>query len=194
MMKNLIIKNSDSFDQSYLLKKFFLVSGRVKGCLLLLFVISIFLSCTYDKGENVSVSDATLFDLIKTNAGYQYYKNSSDTLTSDPDSPHKNFVRVRFNSVAAASMNNDLSNLTGARFADGSIVVKEIFNSPGDQLNLYAVMFKTSVDNNTSGGWIWAEYRPNGDVFYSTNKKGDQCTGCHSVSGNVDFVRTFALH
>ncbi len=55
-------------------------------------------------------------------------------------------------------------------------------------------MFKTIADANTGGGWSWAEYAPNGDIIYSTSRKGVNRTGCHSASGNVDFIRTFSLH
>lgn len=153
-----------------------------------------FFSCSYDKGETVSLSDAALLDLIKSPAGYTYYKNNTDTLLSDPSSPHDRYARIRFNSIAAAAMNNDLSNLGGSRFPDGSIIVKELYPRSGGNLSLWAAMFKTSVDNNTGGGWVWGEYRLNGDILFSTSQKGVGCISCHSAAGNVDLVRTFSLH
>ncbi len=168
--------------------------NRWKGTSLLLFFSIFFNSCTNDKAERVSLSDAALLDLIQSNAGYQYYKNSTDTLRSDPSSPHGSFVRIRFNQTAASAMNSDLSNLGGSRFPDGSIVVKEIYATSGGDIKFYAAMFKTSMDENTGGDWIWGEYRDNGETFYSTSKKGADCTACHGASGNVDLVRTFSLH
>ena len=174
--------------------KKYLHSDSRKSISLLLFLLMFFNSCTNDKAERVSLSDAALLELIQSNAGYQYYKNSTDTLVSDPSSPHGSFVRIRFNQTAASAMNSDLSNLGGSRFPDGSIVVKEIYATSGGDLKFYAAMFKTSMDENTGGDWIWGEYRDNGETFYSTSKKGTDCTACHGASGNTDLVRTFSLH
>jgi len=151
-------------------------------------------SCTNDKGESVSINDGTFFKLINTIQGFQYYKRTTDTLVSASGSPHGSYMRVRFNQTAVESMNNDLNALNADRFADGAIVVKEIYDSPGGNLKLYAAMFKSTIDANTGGGWIWAEYGPGGDVVYSTNRKGADCTACHSSAGNRDLVRTFSLH
>ncbi len=170
------------------------VNKFVRIALLLFLCGSILVSCSYDKGESVSINDGTFFDLINTVSGFQYYKRTTDTLVSASGSPHGSYMRVRFNQTAVESMNSDLSSLTANRFADGSIGVKEIYDSPGGNLKLYAAMFKTTVDANTGGGWIWAEYGPGGDIVYSTNRKGADCTGCHSASGNQDLVRTFSLH
>ncbi|TAH42827.1 MAG: hypothetical protein EYC69_04450 [Bacteroidetes bacterium] len=167
--------------------------SRIKLAFIFLFLIMLG-SCTNDKAERVSLSDAALLDLIKSSAGYQYYKNTEDTLISDPSSPHGSFVRIRFNQTAAAAMNSDMSALGGSRFPDGSIVVKEIYATSGGDIKFYAAMFKTSMDENTGGDWIWGEYRGNGETFYSTSKKGADCTACHGASGNVDLVRTFSLH
>lgn len=149
-------------------------------------------SCSNDKIEKVSISDATLFELSNTTAGFTYYKNLLDTL--DALGPHTQFVRIRFNAIAASALNEDRSNLKTAKFPKGSLIVKEVYSSRGANLNLYASMFKSSEDLNTGEGWIWGEYRKNGDIFYSTAKKGADCTGCHSAGGNVDLVRTFSLH
>ncbi len=160
-----------------------------------LIVLCIFLcSCSYDKKEDVSLSDATLFELIESNVGYRYFKNSIDTLVSDAESDHGSFVRIRFNSIAVAALNSDLSNLNSSKFPDGSIVVKEIYDVSGENIVYYAAMFKSSVDKNSSGSWLWAEYRADGETFYSATKGGVACTGCHSASGNADLVRTFSLH
>lgn len=166
----------------------------VQLCLIICISSCMLLSCTNDKGESVSINDGTFFKLINTIQGFQYFKRTTDTLVSASGSPHGSYMRVRFNQTAVESMNNDLNALNADRFADGSIVVKEIYDSPAGNLKLYAAMFKTTVDANTGGGWIWAEYGPGGDVVYSTNRKGADCTGCHSSSGNQDLIRTFALH
>lgn len=154
----------------------------------------IFFSCSYDQGERVSLNDATLFELSKSLVGFQYFKRSTDTLDSNSGSPHNRYMRVRFNETAIEGMNSDLSDLEADRFPSGSLIVKELYDSPGGSLKLYASMFKSTADANTGGGWIWAEYGPGGDVIYSTLRKGADCTGCHSASGNADLVRTFSLH
>jgi hypothetical protein len=151
-------------------------------------------SCSYDQGEELSINDNTLFEMSGTVSGFQYFKRTTDTLVSDGSSPHGSFVRIRFNETAANAMNSDLSALNSDRFPDGSLVVKEIYDAPGASLKVYAVMFKSSIDLNSGGGWIWAEYGSGGDVIYSAASKGNACTACHSAPGHVDFVRTFALH
>ena len=53
----------------------------------------------------------------------------------------------------------------------------------------------SSVDPNTLAGnnWLWAEYEPDGFVFYSVSNQGAGCVGCHSLEQGPenDYVRTF---
>ena len=175
------------------INKYFKLSKWINPVLCILPGLILF-SCSNDKAEKVSLSDESLFKLSNTTAGYRYFKDKPDTLLKDVSSPHGPYVRIRFNNIAVAAMNNDYSNLATARFPDGSVVVKEVYNTPGGVLQVYAVMFKSSVDNNSGAGWIWGEYKADGETIYSTNRKGEGCTGCHSAPGNVDLIRTFSLH
>ncbi len=159
-------------------------------CILFLTIIS----CTNDKGEELSINDATLFELSNSQSGFQYYKRTTDTLVSDGSSPHGSYVRIRFNETAAGAMNSDLSNLSADRYPHGSLIVKEVYDSPGGSLKAYASLFKSTIDVNTAGGWIWAEFGPDGEVLYSSIKKGGDCSPCHASAGNVDLIRTFSLH
>jgi hypothetical protein len=166
----------------------------MKKYFLLLLVVIFFSGCVSDKQEGAVVSDASLFGLATSVSAFSYYKNSPDTLDADPASPHFAFVRVKFNPRATASLNVSLSGLSAASFPDESLIVKEVYDTRGGGLQVYAVMLKMRGAGNNGDGWIWGEYRADGTVIYSAARKGDQCVGCHRLPGAVDLVRTFALH
>ena len=159
-----------------------------------LLLLSIFLSCTTKKAEPPIVSDQTLFELAQHTPGFSYYKGRPDTLPADPSSPHGSFVRVRFNPTARAAMNDSISQLTETTFPDESMIVKEVYDQRGGQLKAYAILYKLKNNANSSGGWLWSETDPVGNVLYSVEKKGEDCFSCHSSSTNIDFVKTFGLH
>lgn len=168
-------------------KSFFLVAGMAAGIMLVN-------SCSDDDDENQlpSISDSELFAKANTTTGFKYYKNVPDTLPSNNDNAHNLFIRTRFNDIALTAMPADVSTLNGSAFPENSVVVKEVYNSKGGPLVLYAVMLKSSAYSNSASGWVWAELSPNGSAVYSASNKGAACISCHSQAGNKDLVRTFA--
>ena len=54
-------------------------------------------------------------------------------------------------------------------------------------------MYKDRSNANAGNGWLWAEYRPGGDVVFSITNRGNACTACHSLAQGPanDFVRIF---
>ena len=151
-------------------------------------------SCVSDKAEGPVVSDATLFDLAQSVSSFSYFKNSLDSLRTDPAAAHSNYVRVRFNPKAREAMNSDLSGLQSPAFPDESMIVKEVYAVKGGPLIEYAIMYKLRNAANSGAGWVWAEIFPDGSPVYSASLKGGICTGCQSSGDNSDLVRTFALH
>lgn len=120
-----------------------------------------------------------------------YYQSLDTILQPKGGSPHGEF-KLRFNALAASQLGPDGKLPVGNLFPVGSLIVKEVYSAAGE-LTLYAVMRKD--DTRFAGnGWLWGEYKPNGEVVYSIGEKGKNCTSCHSASGHRDMVRSFELH
>ncbi len=137
--------------------------------------------------------DKQLFDLAKTTAGYTYYKGDNTIQPSSPQSAHNAYFRVRFNDIAQAALTDNGKLPAGSSFPEGSVVVKELYDSPTGDLKLLAIMQKASGNSASGVNWLWAEYKPDGKLGYSTAKKGEGCISCHSSAGNRDYVRLFEL-
>ena len=80
----------------------------------------------------------------------------------------------------------------GAKFPDGSVVLKEIRNSSGVTTEM-TVIYKDSSNPLAANGWLWAAFSPSGAVGYSITGRGNECTSCHSRERGPqnDSVRTF---
>lgn len=162
--------------------------------LISLLIFAFISSCVSEKEEGAIVSDETLYSLAQNVSSFTYYKNRSDTLIADAESPHTPFVRIRFNPKASSAMNNSMDKLLTSSFPDESMIVKEVYDHKGGSLVDYAIMYKLKNAANNGSGWIWSEIKSNGNVGYSSSRKGDQCVNCHSSNVNSDLVRTFGLH
>lgn len=105
---------------------------------------------------------------------------------------HRPIIRVTLNTTAAGALQNGRL-AAGSRFADGSIVVKEIRSSVTATPSVYAVMMKDSGNALAGDGWLWAEYGPTGSVTFSVSNRGSACTSCHrrEQGPQNDLVRTF---
>jgi len=160
----------------------------------LLIASLLIVSCTNKKEEGVVVSDAMLFEMSQSVSSFSYFRDSEDTLSSAPESPHFPYVRIRFNPRARSAMNDSISALTETEFPDQSMIVKEIYDQRGGPVTLYAIMYKLKGAANGGAGWVWNEVAPDGSVVYSAGNDGLQCVPCHSSGVQSDLVRTFALH
>ena len=154
--------------------------------LTLIFFVCAYQSCDKDISSS---EDSALFDEL-SDAGYQFYQ-TGNTLSAASPSPHGSF-RLRMNDIAQTVLDSMGELPAGGVFPEGSVVVKEVMS--GGQIDLYAVMKKASSDNNSSNGWLWAEYDTDGSSIISLTNQGSSCTGCHSQTPNRDFSRTFDLH
>ncbi len=137
--------------------------------------------------------DAALYSWISSETDYTYYKNDSTILlTSDEtERAHDNYMRVRFNKIAASVLDADGKLPKGKGFPDSSIIVKEIYGDKSSPVELWAVMVKLKGDKNAGEDWLWAEYSPSGEVEYSVTKKGKSCVKCHKHGR--DYVRLFDI-
>jgi len=163
----------------------------MKKILILFIAISaITVHCKKDKIAK-DETDASVFEQIKTNTGFSYYKSNSAILQSSAKSPHNKFFRMRYNKIAFDVMTDNGKLPVGKTFPNGSIVVKELYDSQTGSLALYAVMIKKQ-DSNSGKDWLWSEYKTNGDLVYSITKKGSGCISCHATDAR-DYNRIFDL-
>jgi hypothetical protein len=136
--------------------------------------------------------DKVLFEKSNSTSGFVYYKNTDEILNSSQPSAHNKYFRTRFNSIASAALTDNGKLPIGTNFPEGSLVVKELFDSKTGSLKLIAVMEKLSGNSAAANGWLWAEYTPDGKVVVSLDEKGKSCVSCHSTNAR-DYVRLFEL-
>lgn len=142
-------------------------------------------------GAGASVSDATLYALVRGDASWTFYKRSATPITRSSQPHPESRALVRYNTHAATQLDAAGKVRSGASFPDSSIIVKELFN--GSTLVTYAVMIKLRGSASAGpGGWIWAEYGPTGSVKFSTASRGSACTSCHVVG--PDYTRMNDSH
>lgn len=156
----------------------------------LIFVSSIFYSCTKDVGanplldKNAAYTDKALFDSCKNQAAFSYYQNGA-VIISDPinGSPHGNF-KLKFNKIATAALGTDGELAAGNVFPEGSMVVKETVAGK------FNFLFKRS------GSWLWGEVTQDGsNVIQSVNSDPALCISCHHAPGfDRDFVLSFSIY
>lgn len=154
--------------------------------LLLFFCSNILLFCCTHSGKKIN--EQLFSEAI--DPGLLPYKNG-DTLMALGTSPHGSFV-LKVNAAMASVLDGNGKIISGSEIPDGSLIVKEVTGAGG--LSLIALMKKERKSKFAENGWIWAEYKPDGGVYYDAQKKGAACVGCHGGSGNEDFTLTFGLH
>lgn len=110
----------------------------------------------------------------------------------DGSEAHRPIIRVSLNAAALGSLQNGRL-AAGAKFAEGSIVLKELRSSATAATSLYAVMMKDSANSLAGDGWLWAEYGPAGSVAFSVSSRGNACISCHrrQQGPQNDLVRSF---
>ena len=105
---------------------------------------------------------------------------------------HRPIVRVSMNARALGVLQSGRLPTAG-EFPDGSIILKEVRPRADARATVYAVMYKDAGNTLAGGGWLWAEFAPDGSVAYSISNRGTACTGCHQREQGPqnDLVRTF---
>lgn len=153
----------------------------------LLFIVSsamILFSCKHKIEE-----DQDLYLKAKSTTNFVWYKNSSSQLQKSSGTGHSQpFLNTRFNDIAQGNLTPSNKVKAGSPFANGSLIVKELYDSNG-KLELYAILYKmTSHANADSKGWVWGYINAGGSVRTPSSKKGSDCTSCHSQTGNEDYT------
>lgn len=143
-----------------------------------------YVSCKKKKTNEKLYEDSKSADL-------SFYKGKDTIYDAKGGSPHGNF-KLKFNSTAVASLGPDGKLPFGGSFSEGALIVKEVYS--GNELTLYAIMKKDSKSKFGSNKWVWAEYKPNGEVVYNVSLQGKACTSCHSSGTTRDLTKSFDLH
>ncbi len=144
-------------------------------------------SCKKDKeAEGI---DKQLLDMAQSSDGFTWYKNSSALLDKSSGSGHNYpFLRTRYNTIAAAMLDQDGKIIEGTEFPEASFIVKDLY-SDGSTLGRYAILYKQSNSSSAdTNGWIWGYINADGSVAVSAEDKGSQCISCHLQEGNIDYM------
>lgn len=151
------------------------------------FLFSLIASCKRDTVEKEL--DQQLYEMAKKTEGFRWYKNSNGLLDMSNGSGHSQpYLKTRYNSLAAQSLDSNGKINSDAVFAEGSVIVKELYNNT-TTLFRYAVLYKKpDLPEADANGWVWGYINANGDVAVSAKEKGSACINCHSQSENIDYM------
>lgn len=155
----------------------------------LVFIVGALVSCKHDPVVSESNIDRELYEMALKTDGYTWFKNSSIPLTRSSGSGHSApLLRTRFNNIASAKLDSAGRIIDGSVFPTGSVIVKELLNAD-QSLERYAMLYKDPTNQYAdANGWVWGYIFPGGDVSISATEKGGVCIGCHSQSGNIDYM------
>jgi hypothetical protein len=150
-------------------------------------LILVFISCK--KEDEAEGTDKELYDMAKNASGFTWYKNTDELLNKSSGSGHSQpFLRTRYNAVAATKLDSLGKVMEGTSFADGSLIVKELY-SDASTLDRYAILYKKSGHADAdSRGWVWGYINADGTVAVPASEKGSSCTGCHLQQDNIDYM------
>jgi hypothetical protein len=166
---------------------------HIKTFLFLLGVSVLLLTFSQCKKTAIATdTDQQLVSAAKATTGLTYYKNDSTIVHSSPQSAHNAYFRVKYNAIAIAALTDSGKLPVGGTFPEGSLVVKELYNSPTGALLNLAIFKKASGDANAEAGWLWGEYGVDGTVKHGITQKGNGCISCHSADAR-DYNRVFEL-
>lgn len=163
-------------------------------CALLVLTTTVTLtSCKKD--EEAEGIDKELLDLASSTSGFTWYKNSASYLPKSSGSAHPfSYLRTRYNAIASAALDSNGKVIDSTLFQEGALVVKELSNSIGG-LDRYAILLKrTGSPHADSKGWVWGYINKDKSVAEPASKKGASCSGCHSQTGNIDYMLMNIAH
>lgn len=154
---------------------------------LFLFFIAIFLGCI--KENSAARTDKELYDMARSAGGFTWYKNSDAILNKSSGTGHPQaFLRTRYNAIASANLDSAGKLKTGATFQEGALIVKELYDN-ATSLGRYAMLLKRSGSPDADAkGWVWGYVNADGSIAAPASDKGSACIGCHSQSGNTDYM------
>lgn len=153
----------------------------------IVFIAGTLVSCKHD--PITTDIDWELYEMALQTDGYTWFKNTNAALAKSSGSGHSEpYLRTRFNNIASTKLDSNGRVMNGTTFPNGSVIVKELLN--GDQsIARYAILFKDPTNEYAdANGWVWGYVFPGGKVAASATERGGACIGCHSQSGNIDYV------
>jgi hypothetical protein len=150
-------------------------------------IFSLIASCKRDTVEKEL--DQQLYEMAKNTDGFRWYKNSNALLDMSNGSGHSQpYLKTRYNSIAAKSLDNNGKINSNAVFEDGSVIVKELYSNT-TTLYRYAVLYKKpDLPEADANGWVWGYINADGNVAVSAKEKGSACINCHLQSENIDYM------
>ena len=134
-------------------------------------------------------TDLELLNKAKATSDFVWYKNTDVLLTRSSGSGHsESFLRTRYNATAATSLNASGQIIAASSFAEGAVVVKELYTD-ANTLNRYAVLYKQSTHPDAdANGWVWGYIDADGKVAEPASNKGSACRNCHLQTDNIDYM------
>lgn len=163
---------------------------KLKTAVLILFCMACLSTIHSCKKEKLAEGiDKELFDMSTQTQGFVWYKNSNSNLSKSSGSGHPQpFLKTRYNSTAATKLDANGMIIPGSQFPEGSLIVKELLGS-SSEIERYAILYKKSSSAEADAkGWVWGYINKNGTVAELASKKGEACIGCHTQSGNIDYM------
>ncbi len=135
----------------------------------------------------VTLTDAQLLGLVRSNSTWTLLGNRADTLNSTAGTGHsERRLVMRFNAKAATQLDASGYIRPGAVFPDSSLIAKELFTN--GQVTTLAVMYKRAGDANVGpNDWLWGYFDGSGGVRIALSSRGSACAGCHA--SGIDYVR-----
>jgi hypothetical protein len=149
-------------------------------------ILAVFASCKHDKADPI---DKELYDMARIGNGFTWYKNSANSLEKSSGTGHNfDYLRTRFNTIAASGLDSNGKIKAGYTFPEGSLIVKDLEKKAGT-VSRYAILYKKPGNANADAkGWVWGYIEADGDVAEPSANKGKSCINCHSQGGNIDYM------
>jgi hypothetical protein len=156
---------------------------------LLVFLLSFAAFSSCKKEEEAKGIDQEMLQLARVSTGYTWFKNTPTLLNKSSGSGHPQpFLRTRYNTIAAASLDSSGKIISGTNFAEGSLIVKELYNNT-TTFGRYAMLYKKSASAEAdANGWVWGYINADGSVAEPASNKGTSCISCHSQTDNIDYM------
>jgi hypothetical protein len=141
------------------------------------------------KHKSIDPVDSELLEKSKNLTGVVWYKNSDAFLDKSSGTGHNfRYLRTRYNAIAARKLEANGKIISGAKFDEGSLIVKELYKDK-NSLNRYAALYKDSKNEYADAqGWVWAYIDADGKVAAPASERGKSCISCHTQSSNIDYM------
>ena len=156
---------------------------------LLVFLIGFAAFSSCKKEEEAKGIDQEMLELARVSTGFTWFKNTPTLLNKSSGSGHPQpFLRTRYNTIAATSLDSSGKIISGINFAEGSLIVKELYNNT-TTFGRYAMLYKKSASAEAdANGWVWGYINADGSVAEPASSKGTSCISCHSQTDNIDYM------